>query len=150
MSKFLAENEVEKALEVFESELASYDMTKTLPNGVILHLASLGDTGYFACTLTAFNGEGVKSEHALPFRKFMRIVEELEALAYAYRREPFTGQVVGWKPKRLLERFLFEKKVHRLFFLNEESVLPFVKTYGSSSRKEQRERDGVNVVVMVG
>lgn len=141
---------VEKALKTFESELSGYELSKRLPGGVVLHLASIGETGYFIGTVTAFNSEGVKSEHALPFRKFMRIIEELEHLASAYRKAPFTGAVVGWKPKATLEKFLFEKKVHRLFFLNEESVLPFLKVYGNAARKEQRDRDGVNVLVMVG
>lgn len=141
---------IEKALELFGEELKHYHNKKRLPGGVVVHLAPVGNTGYFIGTLTCYNEEGLKSENALPFQKFIRIANEIEDLIAPYQTNGFTGRLVGWNPTPKVRDFLYKKKTHRLFFLEEHHVLPFVKSFTSDVRTAARKEHGIDVVVMVG
>lgn len=141
---------VEKAMELFSTELKNYQNHKKIAGGVVLHLDSLGDTGYYVGTITCYNSKGLKSENAIPFNKFIRIINEVEELISPYQTNGFTGRIVGWNPTHNVREFLYEKKVHRLFFLSEQSILTFLKQYTSNKRTQDRLKEDIDVLVMMG
>lgn len=141
---------VEKAMELFSKELDEYKNHKKLSGGIVLHLNALGDTGYYIGTLTCYNEKGLKSENAVPFNKFIRVVNEIESLIAPLQVNDFTGRIFGWNPTERVGKFLYDKKVHRIFFLPEQSVLTFMKKYTSSERTKSRLKDGIDVLVMMG
>jgi hypothetical protein len=141
---------VEKAMELFGKELYQYKCTKKLSGGVVLHIAPLGSSGYYVGTFTAYDKTGLKSEKAMPFNQYIRTVNEIEDLIEPYQINGFTGRLVGWNPSPVVKNFLYEKKVHRLFFLAETDVLAFMKNYTSQVRVDARADEGVEVIVMFG
>lgn len=146
---------VEDAMIELAPHLKKYRCAQVLPNGVVVHLFPLGDTGYVVGTFTAYNADGLKSEKALPFSKFMRLVEELEKEILPKFRYPdgFAGWLVGWNVRafRYIDSFLLRKKVHRVFFLHESDVYPFLKAYTDPIRVKRRLLETeTDVVVMFG
>lgn len=141
---------VDKAMSLFGKALQEYECTKKLTGGVVLHLAPVGITGYYVGTITAYDVNGMKSERALPFSKYIRLVNEIEDLITPYQEQSFTGRLVGWNPTPIVKNFLYEKKVHRLFFLSENNVLTFLNNYTSKMRIENRISEGYDVAVMYG
>lgn len=138
---------VEKAMTLFLEDLKKYDCTKKFAGGMVLHICPVGDSGYYIGTLTAYDESGLKSEKAVPFNKYIKIVNEIEDLIEPYQTQGFTGRLAGWNPAPVVRSFLYHKKVHRLFFLEERQVLPFLKNYTQPERKQDRE---VDVVVTFG
>lgn len=136
---------VDKFMETYKAELKSYKIGITYSEGFVLHIAPLGGSGYYIGTLTAYNKDGLKSEHAFPIRQYMRIIDEIESLL-----EECSSGLHGFKPTSIVKEFLYRKKAHRLFFLSESNVLPFIKTYMSTSRKADREERGIEVIVSFG
>jgi hypothetical protein len=119
---------VEQAVVDYQDELKSYRKPKKeLRSCVSFHIAPVGSAGIFLFTLTCYDEDGLKSEKAVPFPIFINLLNELEEILKSYRRRSFTGRVVGWNPPEHLRDFLYRKKVHRLFFLEEDDVLPFVR-----------------------
>jgi hypothetical protein len=92
----------------------------------------------------------LKSENAVSFSNFMKIVGELENVLADYRVSPVTGRLFGWKPAKYLQNFLYNKKVHRLFFLEESQVFSFLREYTDYERADKRNKEVVEVVVLVG
>lgn len=136
---------IEAMMEAYEEELKECEFSKSYPGGMTLHFSPVGSTGYYIGTLTAYNSDGEKSEYAIPFNDFIDVINEIESLLRAYRTNNFTGQLVGNGATGVIKNFLFDKKVHRIFFLDEDKVLPFVKTFMSQERTRNR---AVDVVVL--
>jgi len=141
---------VEKAMELYKDELIGYECTKKIAGGVVIHFSPVGQSGYFIGTFTAYDRNGLKSERALPFDKYIRIVNEVEDLLEPYQVNGFTGRLAGWNATPYVKSFLFHKKVHRLFFLNETHVLSFVKRYTGKKLARKRAELGVEIVIMFG
>lgn len=141
---------VDKAMELFSEELNQYSCKKKLSGGVVLHLSPLGNSGYYIGTLTAYDNNGLKSEKAIPFEKFIQAINEIEDLIEQYQVNGFTGRLVGWNPSTIVKKFLYEKKVHRLFFLAEGDVLKFMKHYTSKIRVDSRLENDIDVAVLFG
>lgn len=136
---------IDKFMETYKAELKSYKIGITYSEGFVLHIAPLGGSGYYVGTLTAYNKDGLKSENAFPIKQYMRIIEEIESLL-----DECSSELHGYKPSPLIKEFLYKKKAHRLFFLSEKNVLPFIKTYMSPSRKADRDERGIEVIVSFG
>lgn len=134
--------------------LKSYRSQKILKGtdngGMVLTLLPVGDDQHWIGMLTAYDKDGLKSENAVSFNLFMRIVNELENVLADYRVSQITGKLFGWKPSIAIKQFLYNKKVHRLFFLEESHVLSFLKEYTEPSRSEKRTKELVDVVVLIG
>jgi len=141
---------VEKTIETFGEELNHYKSDKCVANGVVLHMAPVGDSGYYVGTFTCYDANGLKSERALPFDKYIRVVNEIEDLITPYQTNTFTGRLVGHNPTPRVREFLYTKKVHRMFFLNETNVMNFVKNFTSKIRVDARAADGIDVLVIFG
>jgi len=130
---------VETAMNLFKNELGEYVCSKKVSSGVVLHISPLGETGYCIGTFTAYGDDARKTENAMPFRKYIKVINQLEALLEEYQDNGFTGRLVGWNPPTLIKEFLYEKKIHRFFFLTEESVVEFMKAYTSKARLKYRK-----------
>jgi hypothetical protein len=141
---------VEQVMEIYSKELSSYEKCVKYPDGMVLHISTLGNTGYYIGTLTAYDREGKKSENAFPLSTFMNVVSEIESLLKIHRTLDFTGQLIGWNPTSRVKNFLYNKKVHRFFFIPEDSVLPFVKSFTHESRIAERKNMGVDLLVVFG
>lgn len=141
---------VEKAMSVFENELKEYKCHKKFSGGVVLHINPVGNTGFYIGTLTAYDKSGLKSEQAIPFQKFIKVINQLENLLSQYQTTSFTGRLEGWNPTEKVREFLYEKKVHRLFFLAEDAVLNFMEDYTSKKYIAYRLENDVDVLVMFG
>ncbi|WAB25019.1 hypothetical protein M3_0068 [Lysinibacillus phage vB_LfM_LysYB1] len=138
---------VENAMVKFFGELDRYTCSKKFPGGMVVHFNPVGESGYYIGTLTAYNEQGEKSDKAIPFQKYMKTVNEIEDLLQPYQGYEFTGILVGWNPTTYVKSFLFNKKVHRLFFLHHADVLKFIESYTTPERIAAREAD---VVVTFG
>lgn len=138
---------VEKAMEKFVEDLKKYECTKKFPGGMVLHFSPVGERGFFIGTLTAYDKNGLKSERAFPLKQFMKVVNEIEDLLKAHQTTSFTGILVGWNPTRFVKSFCYNKKVHRLFFLEESELMDFIREFTRPDRVAQRE---VDVVVTIG
>ncbi len=130
---------VETAMNLFKKELEEYACTKKVASGAVLHLSPLGETGYCIGTFTAYGDDARKSESAMPFRQYIKVINQLETLLEEYQANDFVGRLVGWNPPTLIKEFLYEKKVHRFFFINEDDVMEFMKKYSSKSRVKYRK-----------
>lgn len=138
---------VEKAMKTFLDELRQYRCNLSYSGGIVLHFAPVGDTGFYVGTLTAYDENGLKSENAIPFNQFIQVVNEIEDLLEPYKTKEFTGTLEGWNADGIIKSFLYNKKVHRVFFLEEQQVLPFVKSYTNPARVAKRD---VDVIVTFG
>lgn len=142
---------VEQALYTYADALANYEGTKKYAGGAVLHFAPMEGTNLFVATFTAYDENGKKSERALPFNKYIKIVNEIEDVLQFYKRNTgFLGRLVGWNPTHLVREFLFEKKVHRMFMIHEDDVIPFIKEYTDKSRVKKRVKMGAEVLIVVG
>lgn len=141
---------VEKTMEIYLEELRQYQCSHRFAGGMVMHMTPVGDSGFWIGTLTAYDRNGMKSESAVPFNQYIKIVNEVEDLLSPYQTRGFNGKLVGWNPSQTVKSFLYNKKVHRLFFLEEQHVLPFIKSYTKPVRVQKRKEEAVEVVVMVG
>lgn len=141
---------VEQVMETYKAELKNYKVGIKCPDSFVLHIAPLHGSGLYLGTLTAYDVNGLKSERAFPLASFMRIISELEALLKVNAGDQCTGKIFGFNPIPMVKDFLYKKKVHRLFFLEEQNVLTFLRTYTSPSRKAEREQNGTEVIVTFG
>lgn len=141
---------VEQAMETYKYELKNYKVGIKCPDSFVLHISPLTGSSLYVGTLTAYDVNGLKSERAFPLDAFMRVISELEALLRINASYECTGRLIGWNPTVSVKDFLYKKKAHRLFFLEEHKVLSFLKTYSSPSRKVEREQNGTEVIVSFG
>lgn len=142
--------EINDVMKTYLEELKDYNCDVKYPGGMVLHLAPVGKTGFCIGTLTGYDEDGFKSEKAIPFSEFIEVVNEIENLIGVYGTLEFTGILAGWKAEGYLKNFLYHKKVHRVFFLEESCVLPFLKSYSHPARKRRRKNLGVDVMVNFG
>lgn len=121
-------------LDLYEEQLSQYKVTLKHP-GVVVHLYPLEGTTETLGTITVYDDEGKKSDKALPLDKFLEIVDLVEtSMIYATDGERF--KVLGWKPNQKVMDFLFSKRIHRFFFLNEDNVLDFMRRLSEGYREK--------------
>lgn len=125
----------------------------SLPGGIVITLKRIENTDVVIGAFTAFDGSGVKTERALPFNKYINVINELEDVLSmnSSTNDLVFGRVVGWNPTPVLKNFLLDKHIHRLFFLKASDVGSFLMDYTSKNRVAYRKNTiGVNVLVTVG
>ncbi|QKE56527.1 hypothetical protein [Bacillus phage YungSlug] len=137
----------ETIFDVYKNELSAYVCKDKLPNGAVLHLARLGESEVYIGTLTCFNKEGLKDERALPFQTFINVVNQLENFLGNYKNTAYTGRVIGWNPTEKVKDFLYEKKVHRVFFIRRADVFRFLEEYTGKEATFERSQFDVNMAL---
>lgn len=138
-------------METYAEELNDYKCDFKLPGGIVLHIAPVGETGYYVGTLTGYNKEGQKSADAIPSDIWLNLINDIEQLIKPLATKPFTGKLVGHKAiGSNVISFLLKKQVHRFFFLEEQNMLKFLKSYNHYSRSERRRNSGITIITVFG